>query len=176
MLCARAMGACVMMRDNDLSDKIPEKFEPCDYHKKRIEDAKKLIGTLEVMNASEIVRYGEAKKVKAIVDCEGYLAKQEAENKRIEDMVKAVTEWTPPTPDHNGLKEFMLEQLEISRNESAWAKNSLDEAKRKPAVAFFSEDFEAARRDIKYNEENHAAEVKRAAARTEWVKQLRASI
>ena len=40
LLCARAFGACVSMRDEPLDAEIPEEFKPNDYHEKSLQKAR----------------------------------------------------------------------------------------------------------------------------------------
>ena len=45
MNCARAFGACVELRDEPGGgDRIPEAFEPSDYHLKAVEKARSELG------------------------------------------------------------------------------------------------------------------------------------
>ena len=43
-----------------------------------------------------------------------YLADQKAAAVRLNDMLTQVRAWTPPTTDHAGLKDFMIQQLTVS--------------------------------------------------------------
>lgn len=54
MRCARAMGACVMMRDDPMDAPIPDKWEPDDYYRKRLEDAKAKLAAAEEMPKAEL--------------------------------------------------------------------------------------------------------------------------
>ena len=40
MDCARAFGACIMMRDESVDAPIPEEFKPSTYHIEELEKAK----------------------------------------------------------------------------------------------------------------------------------------
>jgi hypothetical protein len=46
--CARAFGACVMLRDEPVTDEIPE-FEPSDYHQKRLKEAQTQLAEFNAM-------------------------------------------------------------------------------------------------------------------------------
>ena len=58
MFCARAMGVCVMMRDDSLDKPIPEKFEPSDYELKEMAKARTELDRLLSMTKKQAKAYG----------------------------------------------------------------------------------------------------------------------
>jgi hypothetical protein len=60
MRCARAMGALVMMRDEPFDAPIPERFEPSDYHIKKIADASARLLELQAMSEIEAIASAQA--------------------------------------------------------------------------------------------------------------------
>uniref|UniRef100_A0A6H1Z8N4 Uncharacterized protein n=1 Tax=viral metagenome TaxID=1070528 RepID=A0A6H1Z8N4_9ZZZZ len=114
MLCARAMGACVMMRDEPITVKVPERFEPSKYSEERAKEAQQEID--EVKGMSDDVAEEKAKEDydKRI----GYIASVISERtdllQKYTNMLRMVKVWQPPTEDHIGLKDFMIEQIESS--------------------------------------------------------------
>jgi hypothetical protein len=176
ILCARAMGACIEMRDESLDAKIPDRFEPSTYHTERSKEAKARLAELKKMTNAERIAFGEARRKEAVKSCEQWIAKRNQENGRLNEMEQKVRAWQPPTKDHVRFKEFMLEQLNISKNETSYPDESLKEAKAKKPVSYYAEAVKQAERDITYHAEEHAKEVQRANERSEWVQQLRASI
>lgn len=176
MQCARAFGACVMMRDDPMDATIPERFEPSDYNVKRLAESKAELARLKAMTNDEKVTFGESKKAESIASSEECLAKDIEQNKRLEEMEASVNEWTPPSADHAGLKDFMLEQISTSKNSTNYIENSLAETRAKSPMDFYAEAVASAERGIKCNSKSHREEVERANSRTEWVRQLRESI
>lgn len=176
MGCARAFGALIEMRDSPNDAPIPDKFEPSDYNAKRLIEARESLAKLKAMNAEERVAFGESAKAEDIERSRKYLEKALAENSRLEDMAAQVRAWTPPTEDHQGLKEFMLQQIDVSKNGVDYSERSLVEAQTKPATVYYVEAVSSAVRDIKYHTEGNEKEVERTNGRSEWVQQLRASI
>ncbi len=87
-------------------------------------------------------------------------------------MLDAAKAWEPPTKDHAGLKDFMIEQLSeslhgdmrwpgpVEQTGSEWRANEIVRAKK----------------DIDYHTREQEKEVERANTRTEWVKSLRQSL
>ncbi|MBO6267553.1 MAG: hypothetical protein J6N19_00245, partial [Clostridium sp.] len=54
LLCARAFGACIEMRDEPLSEPIPEKFNGDDTYRLWLEDAKTELSKLKAMSQDEV--------------------------------------------------------------------------------------------------------------------------
>jgi hypothetical protein len=176
MQCARAFGACVMMRDDPMDAPIPERFEPSDYNVKRLAEAKAALARLQAMTNEDKIAFGESRKAESIASSEKWLAKEIEQNKRLEEMEASVNKWTPPSADHTELKSFMLQQIGVSKNSTDYIEKSMAETRAKSPMDFYAEAVAGANRDIEYNTKGHAEEVERANSRTEWVRQLRESI
>lgn len=176
MQCARAFGACVMMRDDPMDTPIPERFAPSDYNLNRIAEAKSKLDMLKGMNSDDRIAFGEARKAESLTRDEKYLEKEIEQNNRLEEMEARVNKWTPPTPDHAELKAFMLQQISISKNSLDYTRHSIAETREKSPLSFYDEAVASAERDIDYNTKGHAEEVDRANSRTGWVVRLRESI
>ena len=176
MGCARAFGALIEMRDSPNDAPIPDKFEPSDYHAKKIIESSETLVKLKAMTDAEKESFGQVEKAADIQHIEQWLEKNSAQNKRLEDMTAQVQAWNPPTADHRGLKDFMLQQISISKNGVDYIQSSLAEATAKPATAYYVAAVSDAARSIKYHTEENANEIERVAGRSEWVQQLRASI
>lgn len=176
MGCARAFGALITMRDDSSDTPIPEKFEPTDYHVKKIEEATTKLDRLKAMSDKEKVAFGQKEKSAAIKQNEQWLKKEMAENKRLGEMEAQVRAWRPPTPDHKSLKDFMLQQIGTSKNSLEYIETHLKDARDKTPMAYYIAAVSDAARDIKYHTEENEKEVERVNGRNEWLKQLRNSI
>lgn len=176
MQCARAFGACVTMRDDDMDAPIPEEFKPSDYSVKRLAEAEDELPRLQAMNDFEMVSFGECKKADSLLSSEKWLAKENEQNKRLEEMEASVNRWTPPSADHAGLKDFMIRQIRVSKNSTGYIERSMAETRAKSPMAFYREAVVNAKRDIEYHTKSQAEEVERAKSRTEWVRKLRSSL
>lgn len=124
--CARAMGACIALRDEPVDIKIPV-FEPSSYSKNKLKEAMLRLEALSFVSvttsSSPIINFisiTEATKLaeKEYKDKIAYNKNGMAENNdlfhRYIKMLSMVKAWQPPTPDHAGLKEFMSEQINSS--------------------------------------------------------------
>ena len=174
LTCARAFGACIMQRDDPLNQP-PQRQEPSDYHIKEIAKAKSLLSELSAMDAEQRFAYGEALRNEAVAAAESYQQKELEQDKRLAEMTAHVNAWTPPTADHVGLKDFMLDQIKISRKGNWYAKY-VKEAVEKAPADYFAEALDNAKRDIEYHTKEHAEEVSRNDERNEWIEKLYSSL
>lgn len=174
--CARAFGALVTMRDDDMDAPIPERFEPSDYSVKRLAEANAELARLQAMTNDEKITFGESKKAESLASTEKWLAKEIEQNKRLEEMEASVNKWTPPSADHAELKAFMLQQISVSKHRFDYVEESLAETRAKSPMDFYAESVATATRDIEYHTKEYGKEMERANSRTEWVRQLRESL
>jgi len=106
--CARAFGACIEQRDDDPNDKpkLIEKNNDDSYHIERINEAKNwkkpTKAEFDVYVKMQTAYYNEK------IDNQNKL---KASYQKMLDKANA---WTPPTKEHEGLKKFMIEQLNSS--------------------------------------------------------------
>ena len=175
--CARGMGALIMMRDAPHGAPIPERFEPSSYSQDRISEAKVTLNSLEAMsegqtNAAAITEFETAKEYR-----ETSISKNNALRLKYEEMLHHVMHWVPPTSDHMGLKEFMVEQINSSIKFDC--NNSYYEDQ-KITLLTGSEWRDAAvmkaKKDLAYHESDHKKEVERTEDRNDWLSALRRSL
>lgn len=176
MDCARAFGACILMRDDPKDTPIPEKFEPSDYNQRASEQAKRKLSELSAMTQEEQVAFGQSASKSAITHALEYLNKQKAENAKLDAMAKKVEAWAPPTEKHKGLKKFMLEQIAISKNKIEYSMEGVEQAKARLPLDFYDDALADAKRSIEYHTKANEKEIQRANSRTEWVQKLRESL
>lgn len=176
MLCARAMGACVMMRDDDMSTPIPQKFEPSPWYQERLEAEKTVLRGLLLMTPEEQMAFGERKKVEAIESHSKWLERERAQNKRLVEMHHKVSDWQPPTEDHQGLKRFMLEQLTTSLNDTRYIEMALVTAQNQEPAEYYRLAVEASRRMVAQYEKHGQEEIDRVKCRNDWLEKLRESL
>ena len=166
-----------MLRDEPAGgDQIPEEFDPGDYHLKALDKTRCDLASLDAMTPDEL----EAAAFKEWRSAEDYRLERLQEMRSLraayEAMLKRVKAWTPPTPEHSGLHEFMRTQIEDSIPfdcDTDYYDN--------PTVKMTGEDWKAVRHrkllaDLTYHANHHEADVERAAGQTAWVRALRESL
>lgn len=175
MICSRAMGALVMMRDEPFDAPIPDRFEPSSYHADKITQIEKDLAWCENMADSEAER--EAEKDHAERCATNAKCIQEANDQRAlyESMLDKVMAWNAQTADHEGFKKFMVDQITQSMQFDCNTKYYEDPPKLSGADWRIGK-INKAHRDLAYHKENHLSEVQRTEQRNEWLRQLRDSL
>lgn len=177
MNCARAFCACVELRDEPGGgERIPDQFAPSDYHAKAAQEARDELAALLALTPAQ----RERSAAKAWDDSEtARLTRLEDKRKQreaYEAMLAKVNAWTPPTPEHAGLQEFMRTQIEQSIDFDCGGDYGKTPTPRLTGEQWAAQEAARLNRDIAYHEKEHAAEVARAASRTAWVRALRAAL
>lgn len=175
LLCARAFGACVEMREDSLDVPIPEEgFKVSSYHQDEKIKAKRRLSKLLKMTPKQIAVFNAREKAKRIKSYSLMIRGGEEENRRFGDMRAQVVQWAAPEALVD-LKKFMLEQIDTSINfPSQYAQNALAEAKTK--TDYYTDAIEQAKNDIQYHEEHYQKDVEQNNARNQWLKALRDSL
>ena len=119
-LCTRAFGVAVELKDKSLDVPTPNHFEPDPYYEKAYKDSlvsreKAYSMTLEEAKEDMISKFKNNK-----ASAEGCLKDYKDEDKKYLKVREEVEKWTPPTPDHENLKKFCLEQIDMSLNTSLY--------------------------------------------------------
>lgn len=109
-ICMRAFGATIHMRDESF-DKPYEPRIPSDYYQNNIDRIKNVLKEAKSLSDEEIVN----NKVDEILKNKEYYTKKIAEIKinkiKLESILKEVEKWIPPTEEHVGFKNFMIQQI-----------------------------------------------------------------
>jgi len=169
--CARAMGACIMQRD-DPTDDLPKAPEPSDYYVKQKRAAEARLLELRGLRPEGVRALWQA-------DCER-IAKSNAESvakaketeRRYKRMRKMVAAWEPPTKEHEGFRKFMLEQIDMCSSD--WKPYTVEP----PATPgdWLTNALKSAEWDLEYSTKHAAEEVERANERKAWIDALYASL
>jgi len=112
--CARAFGALIHMRDDDLSVEIRPRVADTTYEEKRLKEVTADLAALEKMTPEALEVYVADLNRKAIKEWEQRALEKADIQAKYDKMKAQVLAWEPPTPEHQNLKKFMLEQIQIS--------------------------------------------------------------
>lgn len=104
--CARAFGACMHQRDDDMCDKPKLRELDIKYHLNGLEESKN--------NRNPTKDKFESQKKKEIEKALDRLNEIKNLRDRYTSMLDKVLLWTPPTSEHLALKQFMTDQLKGS--------------------------------------------------------------
>ena len=174
MKCARAFGALISMKDKPLDAPIPDFLKPSDYHLRELVIAWQRLAEVESWDEEQAKREAERAYQEAVYERDKKIIEQASIRKRYEEMLARVRAWTPPTPDHEELKRFMIEQLEKSIEFDC--SHIPDEPKRLSGAEYKQREIKKALSDIEYHKREYEEEIKRTHERNEWLKALRESL
>lgn len=174
--CARAMGACIMQRDDPL-DQLPLVDEvPSDYHEKALSTAREQLALYENMTLEQ----AQIEQLRILNKRRGEQNEVNSDRKVLGDryrgMLAQVKAWEPPTSNHQGFKNFMLDQLRESiKFDCGSAGDSHEEEPISPAKWLQSEQSKA-QNNCDYHIKHEREERERIAGRNRWKRDLIASL
>jgi hypothetical protein len=177
LCCARAFGACIELRDDSFGPaprKIPRSKNT--YHQDALKRALAESAEFAEMSKKDKNAWAKETKAEAIESAEKSLERQKQENKRLAEMEAEVDAWNPPTADHQGLKDFMLQQIDVSKHDMKYPIESLQSAKKKTLAEYIADRVEAIRWGIEYHEEHLHDDEEREDSRDTWLNELYVSL
>jgi hypothetical protein len=175
--CARGFGACIALRDEPGGgEQIPEEMQPSDYHFKALATARSALATFESMTSMECGFKAAAEHK----DAETYRLERIKENadllQKYTEMLVCAKAWTAPTENHNGLKEFMVKQIEESIKWDCDTDFMSKPVEQLSGADWLEKAKSRAITDIEYHKTKWAEELQRTAERNAWVSNLRNSL
>lgn len=173
--CARAFGALVMMRDEPGNAPIPDRFEPSDFYQKNMESKRAELDRLMAFTTTDIEREAEAEYQAELAEHERCLRDASNLREAYEAMLAKAKAWTPPTSEHVGLRDFMVEQ--ITQSISLDCDTSYYKAPERIVPAqWIADKIADARESLARYENEHRKEVELTEVRNQWLRALRDSL
>ena len=171
--CARAMGALIGLRDEPMDAPIPGEFAPSSYNEQGLAKAKTRLAELDAMTPGEAVAACEQANKEATQQERESQERTAITRSRYEWMLEKARAWAPPTASHEGLKTFMVEQLEESIKFDCF---ELDPSEAQEPGEWYATQQKNVMRDIGRHAEGDAEEKQRTASRNRWLRALRESL
>ncbi len=171
--CARAFGAFIMQRDDGPNTPPILDEKVSDYHEKALAEAKANLEAVRNQKPNDVIQAHAA-----------YVARTEAENarsvetktnivNRLNAMLAKVVQWEPPSPEHEGMKKFMINQLHTTIDFDG--KPYTTEPIRDPDE-WHRKNIESAEWSVAYHEKGLREETERVNSRNQWKRQLLESV
>lgn len=178
--CARAFGALIHMRDEPADAPITIPDEDAlggKYHLEELAKAKKLLSEWsDMLPAIRIEKYKSYKEEKITYYMDQITANDLIEIK-YDKMKKEVHAWVPPSEDHEGLKTFMLEQIETGRPKmSSYYQEELDKIYKLKYRTWEVDYLARLNRDIEYHSKDLKENKERNSNRAKWITELQSSL
>lgn len=174
--CARAFGPLISMRDDPLDAPIPDKVESLgseNYHQTQLDLAKETLTKLGDMSEAEVRSAAKADYEQA----HKYWKKHKDETDKSRALYFAmrdkVQSWKPPTPEHEGLKTFMLSQIDGGM---PYESSTADIPKLLPPDEWKAQKVESAKWDIAYHTKHLAESLEGEQKATAWLNRLRQAV
>lgn len=157
--CGMAFGACIHQRDSN--DEFPRlddgKFRGSTdggYHVTAYNEAREQLAKLNAMGNAERIEFGQKAQEEEIATYQKLLNEKVVLKAKYEAMLARVYAWTPPTPDHNNLKQFMIDQITDSIKHDcdvAYYIDELAKAGQKKPYQFYEAAIKSAEWNIEYH-------------------------
>lgn len=172
--CSKAFGALISMRDEASDAPYPTEIKPSDYHLLEWEKSQSDLIKYESMSIedaeilcndeyeAEVSRIKEAEKFDSDI------------KEKYEFMLEKVCSWRPPTKEHEGLKTFMIDQIEKSIEFDCGFKRQIPV--KQPAHVWLLEKIKDSDRQVKYHFDEDQKEIQRCLEKTNWIQELLNSI
>jgi hypothetical protein len=176
LICARAFGACIEMKEDSLNKEIPEEFKVSAYNEEELKKSLDKLNIYENMNIEEANILSE----KDFAEAEKYrlstLKKNSELQSEYQKILMEVENWNPPTEDHIGLKKFAIEQLTESMEHDCAISYYSVPTQKLTGKEWLDEKIENCNWEIEYHKKGQKEENERVAGRNKWIKQLRESL
>lgn len=177
--CARNFGAAIALRDED-SNVLPDpenvKFNSGDtYYQdklaKAIAEKEQFYSLTQDQIKEEYLNWQKT----TIENAENSIAENKILREKYEAMLIKVSNWSPPTEDHFGMKDFMMSQIQDSIKWDCSDKyylERIDSVKSTHQSEYFWDKIKDLDWEIEYSVEHQTKDVARDNERSNWVKDL----
>ena len=173
LLCTRAFGVALDVRDEPLSVPTSIEFKPdIKYHKEQLE--KELAEMERLLNISDEDFHKEMVELRenAIKKATERLKSSQELDAKYEAILKDIKSWNPPE-EYNELKAFAINQIEISRPDLEWQKKHIEKSMvEDPDDVVKKELLDSCKWSIDYHQKKIKDEIDRAEAKTKFMKDL----
>lgn len=109
--CTRAFGATIHMRDDSL-DSPYEPRTPSEYYVNSLQSQREELEKMKAMTDEDIIRDFETSGNDSLEYHEKGLEKDKENLEKLNSILESAKAWVPPTEEHEGLRSFMIEQIE----------------------------------------------------------------
>jgi hypothetical protein len=172
---ARGMGALVTMREAPADAPISERLEPqTAYCDRREREASERLSLLDGLTPAQAQKWADSAHEAVVALHEKEEAESAALRARYEAMLERVDAWQPPTAEHEGLRQFMQQQLKQSIDKDC--RSYEREIPHLSGAAWVAQERASAERDRRVAVEERAHEIRITEGRNAWIKALRESL
>ncbi len=173
--CARAFVPLILLRDEPMTDELPESpGQEGDHEERALVEHEARLAELLNMSDDEASAAANGEHEARVKSASLYASSRELENARLARMASKVWAWVPPTAEHSRLKDFMLEQIEISKSSVTFYDQPSESPL--PGAEWLRDSVSRLREHIERSKVRIAEKTEREAGRKRWLEQLRESL
>lgn len=178
MICTRAFGHLINMRDENLDKEIPNELPLDTYYKDESEKHKQKINLLKRMSKTEAINWAKAQINYTLKGTEDTFQKNKIEQKKCQAILEQVKSWTPPTEDHLPLKTFMIDQLECSIKDNliTYYKDEIKRIKNLDPLEYYKDQIKMEEESLEHTQNYWERTLTANKKSNKWLKDLRKSL
>lgn len=184
--CAYAFGALANYRDSNVDrttlpddvDKALKDNSMETYYEDQLKRSTEKYNNLKAFTKKQREEYGKNKRNERLKYAKEGLEKALKEKKIVQDMLKKVEAWEPPTPNHVNYKKFMIDQLKMSTFCDDYYWTDINKLEYSTPLQVYTEDLKALKENISsYKRQIKEQKAKKSVEKCgDWVKQLKQSL
>ena len=181
-LCTRAFDIAIDQKEEPLSNPTYTKFESDSYYEKRYNEAVDKLKAAKDMTFSEALSQMVKRHSKKVSDYKRCAEKETEMNRKYQKVRDEVEQWVPPTKDHNGIKKFALEQIDMCMTKQKYIDEDIELSKEilddsKEAVEKYRAEYIAdCQKDVDRAYKAYQEELKRVANKNEFMRKFLESL
>lgn len=176
-LCTRAFGIAVDLKDEPLSVPTPTHFEPDPYYKRNYEKTAKVRDEMRQLTFEEAKQQIIDKYNEDVACAKKRLDRYKSEDEKYLKVRNEVASWIPPTSEHEELKRFALNQIDISMK-TDYYKYCEEELNKELDISddavwkYINDINESYEKDVERAYQEWQEELKRVADKNKWMEQF----
>ncbi len=156
-------------------DSMPASLEaqPSPHHQEEMVKARVRLIEALILTENQAEKMAREEYTTQLQEEAEYIRNETIRNDRIQKMLDQVNAWIPPSNDHDGLKDFMIQQLTTSLRDT-W--KGTTKLKLLSGAEFMAEKIKSAQWDVDYHTKHWREDRERAANVTRWLQALNQSV
>jgi len=171
--CARNFGALIHMRDDSFKAEIQVRDDENTYYIERLKECKEELEELENMGGEEAAKRCDAENERRYAEFLKRVGDNQRKLTQLTEMRAKADAWTPPSKEHEGLKKFMLSQIDETISFDCDIPSL---PKRIGPAEWLTTELDCAKSSVEYNEKQLRKNRERNKDTNVWIKQLFQSI
>jgi hypothetical protein len=176
LACARNFGAFIHLRDERMDAELTLPSAPDNsFYEKNLAEAKHQLKMAEAMTVEEAQKMAEESYNGSILHMKKVIADKKVISERYNKVLVEVEAWTPPTDEHQNLKDFAINQLKLSMNSDCgmdYWEEQLKTLKKSTGEEFREERIKYMQREVTYYERSLQERLESHQGKIEWIETL----